>query len=300
MPASTRFEAEPSKPTIVMTRVFDAPARLVFEAMTRPEHLTRWWGPRQMQMAACEVDLRVGGHYRFVQRAPDGKDYGFQGVWKEIVPYERLVFTQRMDVPPWSSADQVVTVTLEEYAGKTKVTLREVFNTMEDREGWVGEGAEEGAVESWERLAEVVSQTDRELMATRVFAAPLERVWRAFSEPEHLARWWGPHGFTNTFQEFDFRPGGRWKYVMHGPQGAHYPNESVFVELMRPTRIVLDHAVPKFRLTVTLAEEGGKTRVTMHQLFPSAADRGRVEGIAAKGNVENLERLEAEVGAMAG
>ena len=142
--------------------------------------------------------------------------------------------------------------------------------------------------------------TGRELTTTRVLNAPRERVFRAFSEAEHLAQWWGPQGFTNTFQEFDLRAGAPWRYVMHGPNGADYPNESVVVEVVKPERIVLEHVSgPRFRLTITLAPEAGKTRITWRMLFPSAADCDKVRGLAVPANEQNLDRLEARLAAMA-
>ena len=142
--------------------------------------------------------------------------------------------------------------------------------------------------------------TGRELTTTRVLDAPRERVFRAFSEAEHLAQWWGPQGFTNTFQEFDLRAGASWRYVMHGPNGADYPNESVVVEVVKPERIVLEHVSgPRFRLTITLAPEAGKTRITWRMLFPSAADCDKVRGLAVPANEQNLDRLEARLATMA-
>src|SRR5213593_4772796 len=85
---------------------------------------------------------------------------------------------------------------------------------------------------------------DREVITTRVIDTPRELIWRAFSEPEHLAQWWGPRGFTNTFHEFDFKPGGHWRFVMHGPDGTEYTNHSVFDEIARPGRVVFRHLDP--------------------------------------------------------
>ena len=144
------------------------------------------------------------------------------------------------------------------------------------------------------------AESDRELVTTRVLDAPRERVFRAFSEPQHLAQWWGPDGFTNTFHEFDLRAGAAWRYTMHGPNGADYPNESVVVEVVKPERIVIEHVSgPRFRLTITLAPEAGKTRITWRMLFPSAADSGKVRGLAVPANEQNLDRLEARLAAMA-
>src|SRR5688500_3516125 len=89
--------------------------------------------------------------------------------------------------------------------------------------------------------AEEEATADRAFAHARWIDAPRERVFKAFSDPAHLARWWGPNGFTSTFHEFDLRPGGAWRFVMHGPDGANYPNESVFVEVVEPERIVFEH-----------------------------------------------------------
>jgi uncharacterized protein YndB with AHSA1/START domain len=140
----------------------------------------------------------------------------------------------------------------------------------------------------------------REIVAARVVGAAPERVFEAFADPAHLARWWGPKGFTNTFHEFDFRPGGTWRFVMHGPDGASYQNKSVFVEVVRPERIVFDHVSgPKFRMTIELAKQGGMARITWRMRFESAAARERVKKLAVEANEQNLDRLEAELARMA-
>ena len=105
-------------------------------------------------------------------------------------------------------------------------------------------------------------ESKRELATSRLIEAPRERVFAALSDPARLARWWGPKGFRNTFQEFDLRPGGRWVFVMHGPDGRDYPNQSVFVEVKPPKRVVLRHvSSPRFEMTITFEDERGRTRV---------------------------------------
>ena len=95
-------------------------------------------------------------------------------------------------------------------------------------------------------------------------------VFAAFEQPDRLAQWWGPNGFTNTFEQFEFRPGGRWVFVMHGPNGANYPNESVFREIQPDTKIVIEHvSQPRFTLTVTLTARGDKTHLAWVQEFES-------------------------------
>jgi uncharacterized protein YndB with AHSA1/START domain len=142
--------------------------------------------------------------------------------------------------------------------------------------------------------------SDREIVTTRVFDAPRERVFEAWTDPDHLAQWWGPKGFTNTFEEFDLRPGGNWRFVMHGPDGVDYKNHSVFVEVVKPERIVFDHVSgPQFQVTATFAEQAGRTRLTFRMLFESAAKCEMVKGFAVEANEQNFDRLEVELEKMA-
>jgi uncharacterized protein YndB with AHSA1/START domain len=142
--------------------------------------------------------------------------------------------------------------------------------------------------------------SDQEIVSARLISAPRELVFRAFSDPEHLAQWWGPKGFTNTFHEFELRPGGPWRFVMHAPDGAQYRNESDFVEVVRPERIVFDHLEPvhQFRMTMTFEEEAGKTRLTWRMRFESAEEYARMKGFIPAANEENFDRLEAHLATM--
>ena len=131
---------------------------------------------------------------------------------------------------------------------------------------------------------------------SREIPAPVEQVFAAISAPERLSRWWGPAGFTNTFNVCEFRNGGRWSFVMHGPNGDNYPNENVFAEIDPPRKVVVQHASePKFRLTITLASSARGTLVSWSQAFESAEVAGRLEHIVVPANEQNLERLSAEV-----
>lgn len=132
--------------------------------------------------------------------------------------------------------------------------------------------------------------TSREIPAT------VEQVFAAFSDPERLARWWGPAGFTNTFRLFEFRNGGRWSYTMHGPKAGNYPNESVFAEIESPSRIVIEHvSEPKYRLTIGLAVSTTGTIVSWAQAFEKPEVARRIEHIVVPANEENLDRLSVEV-----
>ncbi|MGH7149839.1 MAG: SRPBCC family protein [Planctomycetota bacterium] len=142
--------------------------------------------------------------------------------------------------------------------------------------------------------------SDRELLATRVLDAPRARVFRAWTDPNHLVRWWGPKGFTNRFEGFDPRPGGVWAFVMRGPDDVEFKNRSVFVEIVEPERIVFQHVSgPRFQATATFAEQAGKTRLTFRMTFETAAECVKVKGFAVESNEQNLDRLEKELARMA-
>lgn len=144
----------PTDREIVLTRVFDAPRHLVFEAFTKPELLKRWFGPHGWSMPVCEVDLRVGGAFRFVLRGPDGKEMGMRGVYCEIVPPERSVHSESFDDFPGES---LVTTVLVEREGKTTLTATVLYPSPEVRDAVINSGMEHGAAESYDKLAELLA-----------------------------------------------------------------------------------------------------------------------------------------------
>ncbi|MFN4352128.1 MAG: SRPBCC family protein [Hylemonella sp.] len=143
---------------------------------------------------------------------------------------------------------------------------------------------------------EAAALAAREILSTRHFAQSREQLWAAFSEPQRLARWWGPAGFRNTFDVFEFRPGGAWRFTMHGPDGKDYPNRSVFHSVEAPARIVLEHEnAPHFELQVTLSEEAGGTRLHWRMRFDDAITREALAGLVVPANEQNFDRLQAEL-----
>jgi uncharacterized protein YndB with AHSA1/START domain len=146
-----------------------------------------------------------------------------------------------------------------------------------------------------QRAAEISSTAGREFVHSRLIDAPCERVFRAFSDPARLARWWGPNGFSSTFHECELRPGGAWRFVMHGPDGTDYPNESVFREVAAG-RIVIDHlSGHHFVMTISFTARGAKTLVGWRQVFDTVAERQRIAPFVTEANEQNLDRLAAEV-----
>lgn len=138
---------------------------------------------------------------------------------------------------------------------------------------------------------------NREIVISRFFDFPRPGVWRAWTEPEHLSRWWGPDGFTNTFHEFDLRPGGVWRFVMHGPDGTDYRNKSIFREIVPPGRLVFDHVSGHhFQAIATFEEKTPElTLVTYRMVHPTAEHCKRVKAIVGPANDELFDRLEAEL-----
>lgn len=135
----------------------------------------------------------------------------------------------------------------------------------------------------------------REIVIARILNAPRELVFKVWTEPEHIAKWWGPNGFTNTIFKMDVAPGGEWDLIMHGPDGTDYKNKSVFVEVVKPERIVYDHVSgPKFRATAKFEDIGeGKTRITWQMLFDTREDLEHVVKVfkADEGLKQNVDKL---------
>jgi len=147
----------PSDREIVLTRLFDAPRRLVFEAMTKPEHVKRWWGilDEGYSVPVCEIDLRPGGKWRFVGRGPKG-DVCFYGEYREIAPPDRVVFTEIYE--PFPDAESVITSVFTEERGKTRLTATCVYPSREVRDIVIQSGMEKGAAISYDRLDDVAKE----------------------------------------------------------------------------------------------------------------------------------------------
>lgn len=144
-----------------------------------------------------------------------------------------------------------------------------------------------------------MTSSANEIISTRIINAPREKVYRAFANPQQLKNWWGPAGFTNTFYEFDLRAGGKWKFTMHGPDGANYENESEFVEIVVNERIVFNHIVnPLFQMIITFEEAEGKTNFGFRMIFETEEICNQLKPICIPSNEQNFDRLETELARM--
>lgn len=141
-----------------------------------------------------------------------------------------------------------------------------------------------------------------EIISSRIFGFPRELVFRAWSEPDHLKNWWGPAGFTNTFIEFDFRVGGKWSFIMHGPEKGNYANECEFIKIEKPTLIAWKrHSKPLFQVIVTFDDLiQDKTKVVFKMLFETAGECNKIKKFVVDKNEENFDKLETELTGMKG
>jgi uncharacterized protein YndB with AHSA1/START domain len=152
---SQTYKATLTTPTdrdIEITRVFNAPRRLVFEAMTQPEHIRHWYGLRADTMTVCEFDARVGGQWRFVTVGEDGVDIGFSGEVRELSPYDRLAYTEEFEMMPGHAS--LVTATFTEAGGKTTMHMQVRYESQADRDAVIASGMEYGMNETYDRLDE--------------------------------------------------------------------------------------------------------------------------------------------------
>jgi uncharacterized protein YndB with AHSA1/START domain len=288
---------------LVITRVFDAPRQLVWQRWTDPTHIQQWWGPKGFTNPRCEWDARAGGAIRIDMRAPDGVVYPMSGTFKEIVEPERIVFmSSALDDQGNSMFDILNTVLFIDRSGKTEMTLQvRVMKATAVAPQYL-KGMEIGWNQSLDRLgarlaeavagSEIAATGERDIVGTHLFDASRDLVWKMWTDRYHVAQWWGPKGFRTTIEKMDLRPGGEWLFIMHGPDGRDYRNRVIYREIKKPERLVYEN-VPDDRsepvrlvTTVTLAEEGDKTSVRVHMVFPTAAERdhnvktyGAVEGL---------------------
>ena len=146
----------------------------------------------------------------------------------------------------------------------------------------------------------IPTSPDCEIVSSRIFKAARDTVYTAWTDPNHLKNWWGPAGFTNTFNEFDLRPGGKWRFVMHGPDKGNYRNECEFTKIEKPSLISWKRiSKPLFEVEATFEEvTPDKTKVVFRMIFTSAAECNKVKIFAVDKNEENFDRLENELSKM--
>jgi len=304
-----------NKNELTITRVFDAPREKVWKAWTDPEEVKKWWGPKYFTAPVSKIDLRVGGKYLSCMRGPDGKDYWSTGVYREIVPLERLVVTdsfadEKGNVVPASHygmagdfpLELLVTVTFEELGSKTKMVLRHEGIP----EGIMREMTETGWSESFDKLAEhivtngtriVAERGKQEVIITRVFDAPRALVFRAYTDQNLIPQWWGPKRLTTTIDKMDVKPGGQWRFIQRDTAGNEYAFHGVYHEVRSPERIVdtfeFEGMPGHVSLeTCTLEEIGGKTKMIGRSVYQTVENRDNMlKSGMEEGVFETMDRL---------
>jgi uncharacterized protein YndB with AHSA1/START domain len=234
---------------------------------TKPEHLKQWWGCSMQQNVSIEMDVRVGGTYRFVGKTADGNLVPFKGEYKEIDPPNRIVFTEIFDVDMAREHPSVVTTTFTEADGKTTMHCLVRYDSKQTRDIVLSTGMEHGAAASYDEIERMLGEL-AQFTITREFAAPRTLVWKAWTDPSQFAKWYGPRGFSIPRCDFDVRAGGAIRTDMAAPNGATMTTLGEFREVVEPERLVFTQRSDAMGFemlnTVTLSERGGKTQMTLH------------------------------------
>lgn len=271
------------------------------------EEKPRVRGPARFELSRVIDAPREFVFKAWLKRHPD------KGGYRELVPPERLVMTMDCSDYPaeWHArlsrrlgrktggkplGTVVVAAVFDDANGKTKLTIRTRFESAAIRDALLELGMREGWARALERLDEALAQSaaDREIVATRVFDAPRERVFAAWTDRRSVARWWAPAGFVNTIHELDARPGGAWRFDLRGPDGAVQAHEVAFLEVVKPERLVFDHvSEPKYHVQAVFEEQGRRTKATLRIRFATAAElAAAVEKFGAvEGARQILQRL---------
>jgi uncharacterized protein YndB with AHSA1/START domain len=264
--------------TLVTIRVFDAPRERVYKAWTDPKQVARWFPPEGFTAPVCELDVRVGGKIRIDMKGPEGEPFKGQifpgrGVYREVVPNERLAFTMAPEIGDRVLPTVLMTVLFEDQGAKTKLTIHQTLETVEDYEEMVKTGMREGIAESLGKLAGVLSGRSsdrgvtvdgRTLTLTRVFHAPRELVWNTYTDPKQIVKWMFANDWEAPFAETDVRTGGAFRIGMRpADQSAEgFVFEGTYREVERPERIVQEIGDGRL-LTTTFEEVLGGTRLTL-------------------------------------
>lgn len=290
---------------ITLTRVYDAPRERVFAMWTEAELLAKWWGPDGFSVSRAESDPRAGGTLTIVMTGPDFEET-MHALYREVERPERIVVDSVVPGPdgePFIESSH--TVTFVDCGDRTEVTVHARASIFRPE----GRGALAGMQAGWNQSLQCLDDVltgaaDRQVVLSRLVEAPPAAVFPMWVEQRHLEKWWGPDGFSITIDEIDVRPGGRWRFTMHGPDGTDYPNTIVYREVTPNERLVYVHGDPSdpdppFTGVVTFEEMAGSTALSLRLVFESAGTRDLVveKYNAVEGGTQTLGRLAALVAA---
>lgn len=219
---------------IYITRIYDAPVKMVWDAWVDPEQVGKWWGPRGFTLTTHHKDVRVGGTWDYIMHGPDGVDYPNLTIFHEVKKYSKLVYDHggSKDRPPLFR----VTVDFIDLGEKTKLELVFALDSAEAAKETKKFIKKAGGDSTWDRLAEFLSPTDK-FVINRSFEAPIDTVFQAWTDPKHFEKWLPPTGSTMKFIRADIKAGGSTFYRMEGAHGVLY-GKAKYLEIVRPNRIV--------------------------------------------------------------
>lgn len=290
---------------IKITRIYDAPVKLVWDAWVDPKQVAQWWGPRGFTLTTFSKDVRTGGHWNYTMHGPDGVDYRNITQYLEVEKYSRLVYDHGANEtqPPLFR----VTVDFTEVKGKTKMEMSMALATPEAAEETRKFIKKAGGNATWDRLAEFLEKEisgKEKFVINRSFDAPLELMFNVWTDPKHFSKWLPPTGFTMNFIRADIKPGGSTFYRMTDGGSTTMYGRAKYLEITKPNRIVYTqqfcdekenisrhpHAPtwPETMLTtVTLTEESdNQTRVTIvWEVYGEATQEEIAVFVQAKGGM---------------
>jgi uncharacterized protein YndB with AHSA1/START domain len=298
----------PADRTLTVTRVFDAPRELVYRAWTDPKEFGKWFPPLGFSAARCELDVRPGGTLRMDMKGGDdagefaGVVFPGKGVYREVVPNERLSFT--FEGEDASQPQILMTVVFQDEGRKTKLTIYQIAKTVAEYEALLKIGASEGLGQSLDKLAALVegkgsgtraTVTGRTLTLTRIFDAPRDLVWTAYTDPKHIVKWSFAKDWESPFAETDVRPGGLFRIGMrpadHSDEGFTF--SGTYREVKKPERIVQDLGDGRV-MTTTFEDLKGKTKLTLSLEMAESEEQERT------GWTQILENLAQHVATLSG
>jgi uncharacterized protein YndB with AHSA1/START domain len=328
--AELKITAPAGKQVVMVTRVLNASPERVFMLVTDPSKVPEWWGPRRFSTTVEKMTVMHGGNYRFLQRDAEGKEYAFHGIYHDVVTPQRLVYTME-----YEGASGHVTLnidTFENLDGKTIMESKTIFESVEDRDQMIQWGMEEGVTETTFRLNELLAKDNtqireenimthhqehaengKSLKIVRVFNAPIERVWKRWTDPDEFMCWWGPKDFTAPYAKLDIRPGGKYLSSMRDPSGKEYWSTGIYREIIEPNRLVytdsfadehgnivdasyygMGENIPReMEVEIEFEDIGGKTRMTLeHCGLPEGEDQKN----AKEGWNQSFDKLEECLG----
>ncbi|PQJ11570.1 hypothetical protein CJD36_007170 [Flavipsychrobacter stenotrophus] len=280
---------------IVIERIYNAPAERVWLAIASKEGMKKWY------LNLDEFKPEVGFEFSFTGGEPGGTQYLHLSKVMEVIPGKKLSYSWRFD---GYEGDSLVTWELFAEGDKTRLRLTHAgihtfpqsnkdFYAPKFTEGWT--------ILLGSMLQKYVETTDREIIVSRLLNAPVELVFEVWTKPEHVAKWYGPDGFTITTSDMNVKKGAEWNFMMHGPDGTDYPNKVQYTEVVKNERLEYiygsgaENGEGDFNVTVTFEAQGDKTLLTMRSVFATAEERDTVvtDFGAIEGGNQTMNKLEA-------